>query len=435
MSTIRVGRSLVLTSVLLASPAAAVGDDAWVTPKPSGAPSEDREVVFVDGSTPHLRSDGDRDVRGQLRLRLRVDAKSANPFCFRYSFTVAASKADPHPPLDTSPIREQLVQDQAKSLDPDGALVDQADRAIQALHGLPALSLKEMWDLCLTADGEPAEVRATQKKALDEAERQLAILSRAGAILEVIRARLDANPPKPVRPRLERALAQLESSRAAAMKSNSEALADVRLAHRLDWAVAHTHLEYTYGTGKLVEVKATRTPMKAGKEPDKDAAVELQAQPFSTLEPFRWDVGIGPAFTFGPARKYGAVYVSPTANVVAETSRQPNLDAILSLSYYWKAPRFLDQRVFEREFLCRPRPMIGFSLKDPYSSFYLGLQVDAPQFLDWSVGVNFHPRTELVSPGKGEPVGSNGPRTRTRVRPDLFVAVSTSSSIFEKLLK
>ena len=146
--------------------------------------------------------------------------------------------------------------------------------------------------------------------------------------------------------------------------------------------------------------------------------------------PIRFNVGIGPAVGFDWKRSYG---VSADKKVI-ESDKATDLDAIATFSGYY-LPRYLDGSSFTSMALI-PRPMLGFSLKDPLSSIYLGLQFDPIQFLDISIGAKLSPRTELAGAHLDDiaMVDKDGavipPATRSRLHAAMFVSLTASSGLF-----
>jgi hypothetical protein len=117
------------------------------------------------------------------------------------------------------------------------------------------------------------------------------------------------------------------------------------------------------------------------------------------------------------------------------------LDGTVTLSAYIWGPRYLDGEVFAWEQLL-PRPMIGLSLTQPFSSLYLGAQFDPfPQFLDVSVGARVYSATELSGPAEGAPAQTDhdtnpvSPATRKVTSCAPFIALTASTDLFTGWLK
>ena len=115
---------------------------------------------------------------------------------------------------------------------------------------------------------------------------------------------------------------------------------------------------------------------------------------------------------------------------MARTEKKLIVDGVLSLSGYIWGARYLDDRVFDLEFLY-PRPMVGLSLTEPTTTLYAGLQIDPIQFVDISAGVRWGTVQSLIGyrGTAANPTLPAEPVVREEVKPSGFVAVTFSTDL------
>jgi hypothetical protein len=190
-----------------------------------------------------------------------------------------------------------------------------------------------------------------------------------------------------------------------------------------------------FESNQLVTVEVVETRRAGGKPVDKGGDRSLGVMNIAILRPIWVDVGIGPALTFQAIHNYGL----GGNNQVVQTENSVNIDGLVSLSAYLYGPRYLDGRAFNGMSLI-PRPMIGLSLRQPFSSLYFGGQIDPIQFLDISAGARVYSATQLIGPQLGAPaaVDATGtpiaPATEAKARFGFFISVSASSDLFSSWL-
>lgn len=206
-----------------------------------------------------------------------------------------------------------------------------------------------------------------------------------------------------------------------------------------------------FPAGEKFSVEVTRIPLHRGR-PMPGAAQRFAVGPIRTLHPIWFDVGVGPALTLvardpgngnwatANLREYG-VGVRPGPNGdtaliprVVRTRDEMNMDGIVSLSMYVYGARYLDDTLFQWKQLL-PRPMLGFSMRQPFTSIYVGAQIDPIQFLDLSFGVRWFEHDRLMGPVLGNPalLDANGhavdPVVRKETTPGLFIALTASTDL------
>jgi hypothetical protein len=186
---------------------------------------------------------------------------------------------------------------------------------------------------------------------------------------------------------------------------------------------------------QLVTVEVVETRRAGGKPVDKGGDRSLGVANIAVLRPIWVDVGIGPSLTFQAIHNYGL----GGNNQIVQTENSANVDGLVSLSAYLYGPRYLDGRAFNCMSLI-PRPMMGLSMRQPFSSLYIGGQIDPIQFLDISAGARLYSATELLGPQLGAPaaVDSTGtsiaPATEAKARFGLFMSISASTDLFSSWL-
>ncbi len=276
--------------------------------------------------------------------------------------------------------------------------------------------------------------------------------------------------PKELTDALDRARAALAQARSAARSADQRGRTPERVAHmaqalheknrravgRLMAMVGEVEraaelLHHAPGTltrrfpvGEKVTVEVTRIPLHRGR-PMRGGAERFAVGPFRTLHPILFDVGVGPALTLRNWREYG-VGVRPgkgsdTALIprVVRTKDEMNYDGIVSLSVYMWGSRYLDDTVFNWKQLL-PRPMLGFSMRQPFTSIYLGGQIDPVQFLDFSAGVRWYQQDHLMGPFVGNPalIDAQGhavdPVVRKETTAEVFVSITASTDLVTRWL-
>lgn len=186
---------------------------------------------------------------------------------------------------------------------------------------------------------------------------------------------------------------------------------------------------------QLVTIEVTETRRAGGKLIEKGADRSLGKVQLAVVRPILVDVGVGPAVTFESERAYGI----GANQTIAVTSETPNLDGIVTLSAYWQ-PRYLDNKFFAPLQLV-PRPMIGLSMRQPFTSLYFGAQLDPIQFLDISFGGRFYTTTELVGKAVGDPADQDAegkpvaPLTQSKTNLAFFMSISASTDLFASWIK
>jgi hypothetical protein len=188
---------------------------------------------------------------------------------------------------------------------------------------------------------------------------------------------------------------------------------------------------------QAINVEVTQTRLVNGKVPDKANAESLGVGNLYTLRPIWVDVGIGPSLTFRNTRAYGL----DANHEVALTQDALNIDGVITFSVYWFEPRYLDGTTVAWKQLI-PRPTLGASLTQPFSSLYLGLQVDPfLQFLDISFGWRVYSETQLLGPPEGSLANKDAmgnpvaPSTKMGLTAAPFLSVSASTDLFVTWLK
>jgi hypothetical protein len=154
---------------------------------------------------------------------------------------------------------------------------------------------------------------------------------------------------------------------------------------------------------------------------------------FNTLSPIRLDVGIGPAWIMSNAESW-AVSAAPGAAVGTVTrSEQLNMDGIVTFSWYYR-PRYLDGTLFSWDWHVPtqwvPRPLVGLSLRSPFTSIYAGLQIEPVRFIDVSFGAYVYSRAEAVGVTEGEIVPTGMIATRSHLTASPFLSISSSINLF-----
>ncbi|MEB2312334.1 MAG: hypothetical protein OZ921_00730 [Sorangiineae bacterium] len=443
-------------------------------PAPAAAPSDGarrRLVRFIDGAAPELVVGDDEPAAGALTIELRFE--NTNPLCYAYRTNLGASaRAPAMPPRALAPLAAPPSGELAapSSLEDAETALDQAERNLAAAlaDAERRIALDDVWRAC-DAGGDLASQSARVAAALAVSEQQAGpggewrrAIAQAGAAADaaaqLARSSERAAPPDSddgadegaapserrarglpgkvarhahaVDLRARRATGQLlaliaEVERAAALLRRAPGTVTARLA-----------------TGEQATVEVTRVALDRGR-PAPATAERFTAGPFRALRPIWLDVSVGPALTLRNWREYG-VGVRPgrgddTALVprVVRTRDELHLDGMVSLSMYVWGARTLDDTLFHWKQLL-PRPMIGFSMRQPFTSIYLGGQLDPMKFVDLSAGVRFYEQERLMGPfvGNPTPLGPEGrpvdPVIRRETTSEVFVALTASTDLFAR---
>lgn len=424
--------------------------------------SEQRWVVFQDGEVPHIQVSGDRYVRGDLELEIRF--KDANPLCFAYSVDGHRLDAPRRPP---EPSRFDQMLSAAEGSQ-QFATVDAARRAVEArLRELSTLSqeaadkasLEQVWDACLWAN-PPSRVLPLQQRHISSVAAMLQTrLGQNGAWTQIFVSSIDtlasvrrfaaslaqqgsesAEFTEQQRRRLAGAAEGLERYLIATLALVHRTQADLQeVQTRLASAPAATTRHIAANREVVIEVERTR--LDRGKTDAALDTVQVRSEAYRTLPRILFDLGVGPSLTFRNTEEYslGQKGNDRIPNVV-RTEDSANVDGVISLSMYVWGARYLDDRIFDASHLL-PRPMVGLSMRQPFSSLYFGGQIDPIQFVDLSFGARVYSTTHLIAPeqgraayvdGNGEPVP---PVTREGVTTQLFVSLTASTDLFQRWIQ
>lgn len=450
---------------------------------------ERRVVVFRGGTAPGFDASAPIEARGPLEIELRFE--SVSPLCWVVRSNAGGSSG--RAPRAVAPAPPQVAPPQFASAEDAQRAVDSSLEAVASALGEArrALSLDRVWSACDDPDGQRARVvEATQAeqthgarwletmavaRATALAARSLGVAADGFDPTELTEARRllaeaehAANAPAPkgakvevpagngrlaalqsrvreleARARQHRAARRVrESTLALGAAAHAAELELRRLAEDLRraellLAQAPTTTVRRLDAGQRWVVKVTRIPVLAGR-PVAAAAEEYRSPPIRALRPVFFDVGLGPALTFRNVHEYGLGVTGdsshPVRTRVVETRDGLNLDGVLSVSAYVWGTRVLDDTVFHWKQLL-PRPMVGFSLAQPFTSFYAGGTIDPIQFVDVSAGLRWYEADKLVFPAVGSvaPTDEQGragaPIVQREVRRDAFVAVTFSTDL------
>ncbi|MCC6214074.1 MAG: hypothetical protein IT376_04350 [Polyangiaceae bacterium] len=206
-------------------------------------------------------------------------------------------------------------------------------------------------------------------------------------------------------------------------------------------AAAPSTVRRSLAAGEDVTVRITKVPLVRGR-PMRGAKQTFASPQIVALRPILFDVGFGPTFTFRNTQEYGLgvrnTSESPQIRTrVVRTRDGLNFDGMVAVSAYVWGRRYLDDRVFDWRFLL-PRPVVGASVAQPFSSGYAGLSIDPVQFVDVSAGLRWYEREKLIAPTVGSiaaPAEDGTPAepvTQREVRRDVFVAVTASTDLFAR---
>jgi hypothetical protein len=203
--------------------------------------------------------------------------------------------------------------------------------------------------------------------------------------------------------------------------------------------------------GRELVLSVVRTRLRRGIAVPGDPGEAFESPTIETLAPILFDFGVGPGLTLRQTEAYGLGVAplrserpgepgEPVATRVIRTEEAINVDGVVSLSAYIWGRRYLDETVLHARQLL-PRPMLGLSIRDPFSSIYVGAQIDPVQFVDVSFGARWHTRERLIGPALGQPalMDENGnpaqPVTQDEYVVSPFVALTFSTDLFHRWLR
>ena len=201
--------------------------------------------------------------------------------------------------------------------------------------------------------------------------------------------------------------------------------------------------------GREIVLSVVRTRLRRGLAAPGDPGEAFESPTIETLSPILFDVGVGPGLTLRRTEAYGLGVAplerpgeppGPVATRVIRTEEAINVDGVVSLSAYIWGRRYLDETILDARQLL-PRPMLGLSMRDPFSSIYVGGQIDPVQFVDVSFGARWHTRERLIGPALGQPalLDENGnpaePVTQDEYVVSPFVAVTFSTDLLHRWIR
>jgi hypothetical protein len=203
--------------------------------------------------------------------------------------------------------------------------------------------------------------------------------------------------------------------------------------------------------GRELVVTVVRKHLRRGVAVAGDPGEAFESPTIETLAPILFDFGVGPGLTLRRTEAYGLGVAplsqerpgepaGPVATRVIRTEEAINVDGVVSLSAYIWGRRYLDETVLHARQLL-PRPMLGLSVRDPFSSIYVGGQIDPVQFVDISFGARWHTRERLIGPALGQPalMDENGepapPVTQDEYVVSPFVALTFSTDLFHRWIR
>ena len=424
-------------------------------------PSERRVMVFRDGAVPQLQVSGDRFVHGEFQLEIQfVDT---NPLCFAYV-------VDGHPLPEMAPPKEAVPWNDSMTAAEGTLKLDTLEDALTVLRmrlqdlgtlsteAASQASLESVWEACLWAD-PPSRVIPLQKKRISEVDSMLRtrlgdngawtrILVSAIDTLASVRRQVDTLPSREeqgekqemMRRNVRSAMTGFERYVTASLALIQRLQEDLRRAQtRLASTPSSTTRYITANRDVVVEVQRSR--LDRGNRDSSLDTVTVVSEAYHSLPPILFDVGIGPALTLHNTENYGLGQRNPDQFPnVRRTEDNANIDVVVSLSMYVWGYRYLDDGIFDVRQLA-PRPMIGLSMKQLFSSLYFGFQIDPVQFLDISFGARAYSTTTLVSPAEGQIATANvdgkpsEPVLREGVTTQAFVSLTASTDLFQRWIQ
>jgi hypothetical protein len=446
----------------------------------SASADESRVLTFNDGPAPKLGLEGSRLVRGSGEIEVRF--VGIDPLCYAYSvsFGVRAMGAPPRAhqpaPFAIGPAPG------AEAVDLGGAegartMLSEARLAVERAAGEARTqgSLDPIWAECDAGAPHPDARRQrldsvaslTRARIAPNGEWRKAI-ERALTVSLAVRAmsaRMQAPSAKPAQTEDETKRRADDAVAARELGLSARALEhDVRGTLRLIGHIvgeaerAQALLARAPGTvrrhvseGKTVTVTITRTRLRRGLPAPGDPGESFESPEIETLSPILLDIGAGPSLTFRQTEAYGlgvaplvpeddADPAGPVTTRVVRTEEELNFDGVVAISVYLWGRRYLDDGIFNvRQLL--PRPMVGLSMRQPFSSIYVGGQIDPIQFVDISVGARWFTRERLVGPQPGEPAlrdergNPAQPVVQDEFRPAPFVSLTFSTDLVHRWIK
>jgi hypothetical protein len=308
------------------------------------------------------------------------------------------------------------------------------DADLEAKRTAVADATKRVEEATARIDAAKKAVRKVTKEEDEALERAQAELERARTALTELERRRDQATG--ARDLAERA-AKLSDRKDETVRALQGLIAEVGRAQAL---LGRSPLVFRahYAAGTRAQIEVTRTPLVEGKVDPNAAPETFNAPTIHAENPIFLDVGVGPALTIGKnSQDYDlVVHGNPGRLVVARTEQELIVDGMVSFSAYLWGDRYLDNRVFDVTQLI-PRPMFGVSMRDPFSSIYVGGQIDPVQFIDFSGGVRFTTTKAFIGQ-KFDPEHPNlpgEPATREKVTPLGFAAITFSTDLFWRWIK
>jgi hypothetical protein len=424
-------------------------------------PVQRRVVIFHDGAVPRLQASGDRFVHGEFELEIRF--VHTNPLCFAYSVdgrTVADERPPTPPPAWNDMVTSAEGTQKFATLDDGQAAVDARvqDLATMSTEAANQGALDQVWDACLWAN-PPNRVMPLQQKRIAEVDAMFRtrlgnngawtrILVGALDTLASVRKQLDTLPSR--QGDAQQTEAARRNLRASALGLERYVTATLTLVQRLqeDLQRAQTRLASTpasttrhVAANRKVVVEVQRSRLDRGQPHSALDAVTVSSEAYESLPPILFDVGLGPALTLRNTEDYGlGQRSSGDLPNVRRTEDGANLDLVVSMSMYIWGYRYLDDGIFDVKQLA-PRPMIGLSMSQPFSSIYVGAQIDPIQFLDISFGARAYSSKRLIAPEEGELAFTNGegepmdPVVREGVTTQMFISLTASTDLFQRWIQ
>lgn len=423
---------------------------------------ERRVVTFHDGSVPRIEVSGDRFVHGEFELEIRF--LNTNPLCFSYAVdgkSVAESKSRTPPPAWDNMVSAAEGTQRFNSLREAQAAIDARiqDLGTLSMEAANEASIEQVWSACLWAD-PPSRVMPLQHKRITEVDGMMRTrLGADGAWTRMLVGTLDtlASVRKQIdtlRSGAEVSPEQTELERRrlgqSAVSLERYVTATLALVNRLqeDLQRAQTRLASTpasttrrIAANREVVVEVQRSRLDRGQPDAALDTVTVTSEAYESLPPILFDVGIGPSLTFRNTEEYGlGQKVSGQPPNVKRTKDSANVDVVIAMSMYVWGYRYLDDGIFDPMQLL-PRPMVGLSMDQPFSSIYVGGQIDPIQFLDITIGARAYSTTHLIAPSEGQLayMDENGdpaePVTREGVTTQLFISLTASTDLFQRWIQ
>jgi len=134
--------------------------------------------------------------------------------------------------------------------------------------------------------------------------------------------------------------------------------------------------------GRELVLTVVRTRLRHGTAVAGDLGEAFESPTIETLPPILFDIGVGPGLTLRQTEAYGLGVAplrqeragepaGPVTTRVIRTEEAINVDGVVSLSAYIWGRRYLDDTILHARQLL-PRSMLGLSIRDPFSSIYVG---------------------------------------------------------------